>query len=119
MSWHEHLDAFVQHLRVERGYSPRTIEAYQRDLKEFARIYEAQHGKAPKASLIDNLHIRAHLAELFDKNTHERWVELGKPDVYEKARERVDEILSAPPKNPLPDEVIGKFEDIERRIDGS
>jgi trimethylamine--corrinoid protein Co-methyltransferase len=58
-------------------------------------------------------------AELFDKNTHERWVELGKPDVYEKARERVDEILNGPLKNPLPDEVIGKLEDIERRIDES
>ena len=55
--------------------------------------------------------------ELFDRNTHERWAELGKPDVYEKARERVDQILSEPLKNPLPDEVIGKFEDIERRID--
>jgi trimethylamine--corrinoid protein Co-methyltransferase len=57
-------------------------------------------------------------AELFDRNTHEAWVGLGKPDVYEKARERVDEILSGPLKNPLPDEVIGKFEDIERRIGG-
>ncbi len=55
--------------------------------------------------------------ELFDRNTHERWVELGRPDVYEKARERVEQILSEPIKNPLPDEVIGKFEDIERRID--
>jgi trimethylamine--corrinoid protein Co-methyltransferase len=57
-------------------------------------------------------------AELFDRNTHEGWVGLGKPDVYEKATERVDEILSGPLENPLPDEVIGKFEDIERRIDG-
>ena len=56
-------------------------------------------------------------AELFDRNTHERWVELGRPDVYEKARERVEQILSEPLKNPLPDEVIDKFEDIERRID--
>jgi len=54
--------------------------------------------------------------ELFDRNTHERWVSLGKPDVYERARERVDEILSEPLKNPLPDEVIGKFEEIEARI---
>ncbi len=57
--------------------------------------------------------------ELFDRNTHERWVELGKPDIYENARERVDEILSGPLENPLPDQVIGKFEEIERRIDGS
>jgi trimethylamine--corrinoid protein Co-methyltransferase len=55
--------------------------------------------------------------ELFDRNPHERWVELGKPDVYDKAREKVDEILSIPLKNPLPDDVLGVFEDIERRID--
>jgi len=55
--------------------------------------------------------------ELFDRNTHGRWVELGKPDIYEKARDKVDEILSGPLKNPLSDEVIGRFEDIERRID--
>jgi trimethylamine--corrinoid protein Co-methyltransferase len=53
---------------------------------------------------------------LSDRNTHERWVELGRPDVYEKARERVDQILSGPLKNPLPDRILGKFEDIERRI---
>jgi trimethylamine--corrinoid protein Co-methyltransferase len=55
--------------------------------------------------------------ELFDRNPHERWVELGRPDVYERAREKVDQILSEPFKNPLSDRVIGKLEEIERRID--
>jgi trimethylamine--corrinoid protein Co-methyltransferase len=57
--------------------------------------------------------------ELFDRNTHERWVELGRPDIYDNAREKVDAILGGPLKNPLPDDVIGRFEEIERRIGSS
>jgi trimethylamine--corrinoid protein Co-methyltransferase len=54
---------------------------------------------------------------LFDRNTHDQWLELGKPDVYPKARKKVEEILAAPQKNPLPDKIIGKLEDIMRRAD--
>lgn len=56
-------------------------------------------------------------AQLCDRNTYERWTELGRPDFYSKARERVEEILAAPPSNPLPDDVVGKFEDILRKAD--
>jgi len=55
--------------------------------------------------------------QLFDRNTFERWTELGSPDVYAKARARVEEILATPPKNPLPDDVIGKLEEVLRRAD--
>jgi trimethylamine--corrinoid protein Co-methyltransferase len=54
---------------------------------------------------------------LSDRHTAERWVELGRSDMYSKARERVEEILAAPQKNPLPDDVIGKLDDIARRAD--
>ncbi len=54
---------------------------------------------------------------LSDRHTFERWVQLGRPDLYSKARERVEAILAAPQRNPLPDDVIGKFEDIARRAD--
>jgi DNA-directed RNA polymerase subunit F len=37
--------------------------------------------------------------------------------LYDKAREKVEEILATPQKNPLPDDVIGKLEDIMRRAD--
>ena len=47
----------------------------------------------------------------------ERWSELGRPDMYSRAREKVEEILAAPPKNPLPDDVIGELEAIARRAD--
>ena len=52
------------------------------------------------------------MPQLCDRNSFEQWVELGRPDLYDKAREKVEEILATPPKNPLPDTVIGKFEDI-------
>jgi len=54
---------------------------------------------------------------LCDRNPYERWSELGRPDVYSKAKERVEEILAQPQKNPLPDDVIGKLEDIMQRAD--
>jgi len=57
------------------------------------------------------------MPELLDRNTHDQWLEIGKPDVYSKAREKVEAILAEPPKNPLSDKVIGKLEDIMRRAD--
>jgi trimethylamine--corrinoid protein Co-methyltransferase len=54
---------------------------------------------------------------LCDRNTFERWCELGRPEVYAQARKRVEEILGSPQKDPLPDDVIGKLEDIARRAD--
>ena len=54
---------------------------------------------------------------LCDRNNYEQWIELGRPDIYDRAREHVKEILAAPQKNPLSDKVIGKLEDIMRRAD--
>jgi trimethylamine:corrinoid methyltransferase-like protein len=57
------------------------------------------------------------IPSLCDRNTFEEWVELGRSDIYDRARERVEEILASPRKNPLPDDVIGKLEDIMKRAD--
>ena len=54
---------------------------------------------------------------LGDRNTFERWEALGSPTLYGTARKRVEEILASPQKNPLPDDVLGKLEDIVRRVD--
>ena len=54
---------------------------------------------------------------LSDRNTFERWAELGRPDLYSKAQQKVEEILATPQKHPLPDDVIGKLEDITRRAE--
>jgi len=55
--------------------------------------------------------------ELSDRSTFERWAELGKPDIYSRARMRVEEILAAPPSNPLPDDTIGELEEILQRAE--
>jgi trimethylamine--corrinoid protein Co-methyltransferase len=52
---------------------------------------------------------------LCDRNSYEMWESLGRPDVYDQARKKVVEILSSPPKNPLPDDVVGQLEEIMRK----
>ncbi|RLD97932.1 MAG: trimethylamine--corrinoid methyltransferase, partial [Bacteroidetes bacterium] len=54
---------------------------------------------------------------LSDRNTYEHWEDLDKPDLYSNARKKVEEILAGPLKNPLPDEVLGKLTEIQRRAD--
>lgn len=54
---------------------------------------------------------------LFDRNPYEMWLELGRPDVYTKARERVRSILESPAPHPLPNTVIGQLDDIMRRAE--
>jgi trimethylamine--corrinoid protein Co-methyltransferase len=52
---------------------------------------------------------------LADRNPFSQWAALGRPDLYDKARVKVEEVLSNPQKNPLPDDVIGKLEAIMRK----
>jgi trimethylamine--corrinoid protein Co-methyltransferase len=54
---------------------------------------------------------------LSDRNSFESWVNLGRPDLYTKAQEKVEEILAVPQKHPLSDDVIGKLEEIMRRAE--
>jgi trimethylamine:corrinoid methyltransferase-like protein len=54
---------------------------------------------------------------LSDRNSFESWVNLGRPDLYDKAQEKVEEILATPQKHPLTDDVIGKLEAIMRRAE--
>ncbi len=54
---------------------------------------------------------------LVDRSPYEQWLELGKPDLYDKAKDRVEEILASPLKNPLPEDVIGKLDDISNRAE--
>ncbi|MCF8069522.1 MAG: trimethylamine methyltransferase family protein [Desulfobacterales bacterium] len=48
---------------------------------------------------------------------YENWLELGKPDIYDRARDKVSDILSAPRKNPLTDDVIGTLDEIMIKAD--
>jgi len=56
-------------------------------------------------------------SQLAERSTYEEWLKLGRPDMYAKARKKVQSLLAAPLKQPLPEEVVGKLEDIMRRAD--
>jgi len=55
---------------------------------------------------------------LSDRNSFNRWAELGRSDLYDKAKEKVEEILSKPQNNPLPDDVVGMLESIMQKVEG-
>ncbi|HET9157779.1 MAG TPA: site-specific tyrosine recombinase XerD [Myxococcaceae bacterium] len=57
-----YLDAFIAYLPSERGLSPRTVEAYARDLVEYLEALTRTGVMAPGAVRQD--HVRGHLASL-------------------------------------------------------
>ena len=57
-----YLDAFVAYLRSERGLSPRTVEAYARDLVEYLEALRQARVSAPGA--VRQEHVRGRLATL-------------------------------------------------------
>ncbi len=56
-------------------------------------------------------------SELLDRHTYESWLQLGKPGLYERARERVEKILYSPQKSPLPVTTIQALDEIMERAD--
>ena len=54
---------------------------------------------------------------LIDHSPYETWVSLGQPSMYAKAREEVRRILSEPPVDPLPEEVVVRLGEILARAD--
>src|SRR5512132_2347194 len=56
------LDAFISFLRAERGSSPRTVEAYARDLEAYFADLKEQGLAAPDA--IEGAHVTRHLERL-------------------------------------------------------
>ena len=55
--------------------------------------------------------------QLIDRHAYEAWVNLGKPSMYAKARQEVENILAGPVIDPLPGEVIDKLDHILRRAE--
>jgi trimethylamine--corrinoid protein Co-methyltransferase len=53
-----------------------------------------------------------YLPKLIDHSPYETWLEIGKPDMYAKAREIVQNILTAPPVDPLPEDAALKLDEI-------
>ena len=58
------------------------------------------------------------LASLLDHHTLEQWTQLGRPSMYSNARKRVDELLSAPVEDALPEAVSGRLDEILVKADG-
>jgi trimethylamine--corrinoid protein Co-methyltransferase len=55
--------------------------------------------------------------QLVERSTYEEWLRLGQPNLYSKARKKVQTILESPLKRPLPADTVGKLEEIMRRAD--
>ncbi|UCF96820.1 MAG: trimethylamine methyltransferase family protein [Spirochaetaceae bacterium] len=56
-------------------------------------------------------------SELLDRHTYESWLQLGMPDPYKRARERVEKILESPQQNPLSETTIRALDEIMERAD--
>ena len=58
-----------------------------------------------------------HMSELLDRHPYDAWLGLGKPGMYPNARQRVKEILAAPPVDALPESVASRLDEILRAAD--
>jgi integrase/recombinase XerC len=61
------VDEFVSALANERGVSPHTLRAYDRELHNFAAHLVAKRGTGVAVSKIEHQQIRAYLSELYDR----------------------------------------------------
>jgi integrase/recombinase XerC len=60
-------DGYLAMLRSERGASAHTLRAYERELADFIAYLTKQFGERCDIRHIEHLHIRAYLAELYDR----------------------------------------------------
>jgi len=84
---------------------------------DIAEVGPGGHFMAQRSTLAACRSDEFYVPSLSDRHTFESWEELGKPDIYSKARERVEEILAGPQRTPLSDDVIGKLDEIVRKAD--
>jgi len=68
VNWARAVEEFENYLSVERAYSPRTCEAYLRDVEELRRGHQERTGENPSVRRVGTTDIRAHVAWLFDRN---------------------------------------------------
>jgi trimethylamine--corrinoid protein Co-methyltransferase len=85
--------------------------------EDIARIGPGGHYLAAKSTRKAARSTEFLTTQLVDHHAYEAWVELGKPTMYSKAREKVEEILAQPPVDRLPEEVEAKLDQILRRAE--
>jgi integrase/recombinase XerC len=68
VDWDQAIAGFRDHLAVEQARSPRTVEAYLRDVAAFRETLAARRGGARPLARLDAVDVRGHLATLFEQN---------------------------------------------------
>ena len=94
------------------------------DVSERTAMYEEIARTGPGGMFLDSeITVQAcrsgafYESGLVNRAGFDAWVQLGRPDMYSKAREIVEEILASAPQHPLSDDQAGKLDEIIRRID--
>jgi trimethylamine--corrinoid protein Co-methyltransferase len=92
----------------------------EKDLfEDIAKIGPGGHFLATKSTRSAARSDEFYKANFTNHQPYETWLNLGKPSMYQAARESVKEILSGPVVDPLPDPVAGKLDEILSRADAT
>ncbi len=68
MDWDSAQAAFEMYLRVERNYSPKTVEVYTRDVAALRTHLQEKRGKETPLARLSSIDVRSQLAALFGRN---------------------------------------------------
>jgi integrase/recombinase XerC len=121
------VDAFLGALAHERGASPHTLRAYQRELQDFAAFLVASRGTGVAIRAIEHQHIRAYLSELYQRGLSKASVarSLAAIRSWFKWLARQGEVESSPailvatPKLPKHLPRVPTIEEMNRAVDGT
>lgn len=65
------VNKFIEYLKIEKNYSPRTIESYKRDLEEFGEFYSVETNSS-EIQDAGKIHLRNFMMVLSEKGLSER-----------------------------------------------
>jgi trimethylamine--corrinoid protein Co-methyltransferase len=90
----------------------------EKDLfEDIARIGPGGHYLATRSTRKAARSSEFLVSRLVDHHSYKAWAEMGKPSMYGKAREVVEELLFQPLVDPLPEEVEDKLDQILRKAE--